>query len=209
MTDSSRVSAADRAAGQVEQIVGAAQKAADQIVSDARAERDKLIAAGRKDVEKELEAARKEAILLTQDARRDVEDMIGDAKREAADLRAQTDRAVEGRVANAEKAAAEVLAEARALTGGLRQLGRSLEEQAEKILRDVQAAHKRMQADLRVGPSLARDGGSEPDLRLPPRSSDEPERPERRTRSARDDDREPPSDSDSPFEVPSWIGRDG
>ena len=32
----------------------------------------------------------------------------------------------------------------------MRQLGRSLEEQADRILRDVQAAHRRMQADLRV-----------------------------------------------------------
>ena len=66
-------------------------------------------------------------------------------------MREQTRRAVEGRVAGAEKAAAEVLEEARALSGGLRQLGKSLEDHADRILRDVQAAHKRMQADLRVG----------------------------------------------------------
>ena len=59
-------------------------------------------------------------------------------------------------MAAAERAAAEVLEEARALSGGLRQLGRSLEEQADRILRDVQAAHRRMQADLRVGPRIGR-----------------------------------------------------
>lgn len=208
MTEPSRFSAADHAAGQVEQIVGAAQKAADQIVAEANAEREKARADAHKIADKELEAARKEAILLTQDARRDIEDMLSDARREASDLRAQTDRAVEGRVAGAEKAAAEVLSEARALTGGLRQLGKALEEQAEKILRDVQAAHKRMQADLRVDSGPARESFSEPELRAS-RTQDEPERPERRPRPARDLERDSDGDSDSPFEVPSWVGRDG
>ena len=88
--------------------------------------------------------------MMGQDARQEAEALVGDARKESEQVREQTQRAVEGRVAGAEKAAAEVLEEAQALSGGLRQLGRSLEEQADRILRDVQAAHKRMQADLRV-----------------------------------------------------------
>ena len=90
---------------------------------------------------------------------------MGAAKKESDQIREQTQRAVDGRVAAAEKAAAEVLEEARALSGGLRQLGRSLEEQADRILRDVTAAHKRMQADLRIGPG--RRAPSRPSPRPP------------------------------------------
>ena len=79
-----------------------------------------------------------------------------DAQKESDQIREQTQRAVEGRVAAAEKAAAEVLEEARTLHNGMRRLGEALTDSAERILRDVQAAHKRMQADLRVAPDLGR-----------------------------------------------------
>ena len=59
----------------------------------------------------------------------------------------------------------------RAPSAGLRRLGRSLGSQADTILRDVQAADQRMQADLRVGastsPSRARTSPSSG--RTPPR----------------------------------------
>ena len=142
--------ASDVAARQVEQIVNAAQEAAEQIREEARRELVEIRKRGEGEVEKELNRARKEAILLTQEARRDAEDILKDANAEATRLRESTERAVQGRVASAEKAAAEVLAEARVLSGGLQQLGRSLEEQANRILRDVTAAHKKMQADLRI-----------------------------------------------------------
>jgi hypothetical protein len=45
-----------------------------------------------------------------------------------------------------------VLEEAHALHSGMRRLGEVLSDQAERMLRDVQAAHRRMQADLRVSP---------------------------------------------------------
>ena len=165
--------ACEVAARQVEQIVAAAQEAAEQIRQEARLELQDLRerveregaeirASARQEVEQELGAARKEAILLTQDARRDAEALLADAKAEAAQIRERTERAVQGRVAAAEKAAAEVLAEARALSAGLQQLGRSLQGQAERILRDVAAAHKRMQADLRVGAGSGADDPPRP-----------------------------------------------
>jgi hypothetical protein len=134
---SSRTS--DLAAQQVEQIVSAAQAAAEEIRRRAEVEGHDILAQANREAEAERNEARKQAIMLGEDARQ-----------EAERLRLQTQRALEGRTAAAERAAAEVLAEARALSGGLRQLGRSLEDQADRILRDVQAAHKRMQADLRV-----------------------------------------------------------
>ena len=134
--------AADLAASHVEKIVEAAEEAAEQIREQ-----------GRRDAERELEQARKEAVALGQDARGEAKKVLAEAEHEADQLREQTKRAVEGRVAAAEQAAAEVLEEARTLSAGMRRLGESLGSQAERILRDVQAAHRRMQADLRVAPS--------------------------------------------------------
>jgi hypothetical protein len=59
-------------------------------------------------------------------------------------------READERIARAEQAAAEALAQAEAISGGLRQLAGSLEGQAERILRDVQAGHRRLMGDLRV-----------------------------------------------------------
>ncbi len=168
----SRSRASDLAAQQVEQIVSAAQDAADHIREEAESERKELREQGQRDAERmrekaraeieaarqkahdraeaELNEARKQAVMLGQDARREAETMVGDAKKESEQVREQTRRAVEGRVAGAEKAAAQVLLEAETLSGGLHQLGRALGDQADRILRDVQAAHRRMQADLRV-----------------------------------------------------------
>ncbi|MEA2449007.1 MAG: hypothetical protein QOG63_939, partial [Thermoleophilaceae bacterium] len=63
------------------------------------------------------------------------------------------------RVAAAEKAADEALADARAISSGLRRLGQSLESYAEQILRDVQGGHRRMRANLRVVSDLPASPG--------------------------------------------------
>lgn len=194
----------DVAARQVEQIVLAAQKAADQIRKqaeselealrrEAREEGDSIREDARRQAESDLNRARKETILLSEDARHDAELIINDAQAQSDELREKTQRAVKGRVAAAEVAAAEVLDEAKALSAGLNQLARSLSEQAERILREVQAAHQRMQADLRIGPA------------------DEPARAERPRPAAAagsgPDDVTPPRKRANPFdelEVPSW-----
>ena len=119
-------------------------------------------------------------------------------------MREQTRRAVEGRVAGAERAAADVLKEAQALSGGLRQLGQSLEEQADRILRDVQAAHRRMQADLRV-PVGRRAAGVV--LVGPGHTRRAPTSPSRRAREA-PPRRRPEGGPANPFddlEVPGWT----
>ena len=112
--------------------------------------------------------------------------LVEDAHKESVQIREQTQRSVDGRVAAAEKAAAEVLEEARTLHDGMRRLGETLTDQAERMLRDVQAAHKQMQADLRVSADteLGRAGrvDSERSARRPatgPRVARPDERPAR------------------------------
>jgi len=206
--------ASELAASKVEEIVTAAGEAAAQIResaeldgrqirADAEAQAERAREEAKRAAEAELNEARKATILYGQDARREAEALVGAAKEEADQIREQTQRAVDGRVAAAEKAAAEVLEEARALSGGLRQLGRSLEEHADRILRDVTAAHKQMQADLRVGPGA-------PAVEPPAQRRFEPPSPPT--------DAGPPAPAvpsprkrANPFEeleVPSWVGRE-
>jgi hypothetical protein len=162
--------AAQLAAEQVEAIVAAAQGAAGGIREEARLELEELRQQADREAESIKDAARKQVTELNADARKDAQAIIDKARKESDQIREQTKRAVEGRVVTAEKAAAEVLAEARALSSGLRQLGQSLSGQAERILSDVQAAHKRMQADLRIAPGL------DPEPSVRPRARDEPPR---------------------------------
>jgi hypothetical protein len=80
-----------------------------------------------------------------------------------------------------------MLADARAVSAGLRSLGRTLQDQAERILRDVQAGHKRIRGDLRTV-----SGSS--------------------SSSSAADDPAPRSRRGSPFEdldVPSWAEKPG
>ena len=205
--------AAELAAQQVEQIVAAAQEAAEQIRAEAEDVRKEAREQGKRDAQRirqkakdESEAAlmesRKQAVMMGQDARQEAEQTVKDAQEESERVREQTRRAVEGRVAGAEQAAAEVLKEAQALSGGLRQLGRSLEEQADRILRDVQAAHRRMQADLRVqsGDELPVSSSSGRGGRQA--AAQEPEPPAREAPAHRRDGRANPF---ADLEVPDWT----
>lgn len=214
--------AADVAALQVEQIVAAAQAAAEEILEEGRREATRLREEGIAEVEKEMNRARKDAIMLTQEARKDAEGVLADAEEETTRLRHQTERAVQGRVASAEKAAADVLQEARTLSGGLQQLGRSLGSQADRILRDVSAAHKRMQADLRISSGADRvaerltergPGGAEPEASSageadPASAADGSDAEPERKRSRSDREQIPPRRRGAnPFvdlDVPSW-----
>ncbi len=220
------------AAQQVEQIVSAAQAAAEEIRNEARLEQqdirraaqregDEAYEKARREADAELAGIRRQALALGESARQDAEAVLRDAREESIKLREKTQRSVDGRVAAAERAAAEVLEEARALSGGLSQLGKSLEEHAARILRDVQVAHKQMQADLRVGST----GGEPPSEALAgtrgdrtraslPRSA-----PARRAAAAARENAERPRTGETPvgpkrgnpiedLEVPSWVGRE-
>jgi hypothetical protein len=223
MSADSSSRAAELASQQVEAIVAAAEAAADEIKAEAQRdvgeqhrraveEADETRAEGRREAVRELEAARAKAIHLGENARKEANEMRDEAR-----------RAIEGRVAAAEKAADEVLAEARAISGALRRLADLLGSQADGVLRDVQAAHRRMQADLRIGvPSES--ARSDPVVR---RTSERERRPREREREVRaaEGDREPlshrlpRSDGDrsrgrprrnaiDDLEVPSWVEPD-
>jgi hypothetical protein len=160
------------AAQQVESIVAAAQGAADALTRQAEEEAERIRSEARAKADHELAEARRKSNALGQEARQGADDMLEKARSESEQTREQARRAAEARVAAAEEAADQVLSESRVLSTGLRRLGESLSEQGERILRDVSAAHRRMQADLRVGPaeeprprrpdSRVREGAEEP-----------------------------------------------
>jgi hypothetical protein len=233
MSASGNPSAAELAAQQVESIVKAAEQAAEQLKHEIRAELqeeraralregDEIRAEARRDAQRELDTARKQALALGQDARAEAKGLLEQAESDSAQIREQTRRAVEGRVIAAEKAAAEVLEEAHALSGGLRRLAGVLGDQAERILRDVQAAHKRMQADLRVAPELQPPRSPRtPGLGERERSElSERERIIKAAEEARSAERAAPTPPRRPageparrnpfddLEVPSWVGRE-
>jgi hypothetical protein len=85
------------------------------------------------------------------------------AQAEAAQINAKAKRLAQERVAAAQDAADEALAEARTVAAALRQLSQAIDSQAERVLSDVQAGHRRIQAELR-----AVAGIPERDTRLEP-----------------------------------------
>ncbi|HEY1360011.1 MAG TPA: ATP synthase F0 subunit B [Thermoleophilaceae bacterium] len=219
-TEGTGSTAAEIAAQYVESIVAAAEESAERLTEEAREQAEKIKDKARKDAERELEHARKKATQLEQDARRSASAQMEDAQKDAEQLREQTQRQIDGRVAAADEAASQVLEEARTLSSGLRQLGSSLQSQGERILRDVQAAHKRMQGDLRV--SLPEVDRPAPRPRAPERrpvsdeGSDSPATPEERAaleRAASELRESPPRRArqrGNPFDdldVPSWVER--
>jgi hypothetical protein len=207
--------AAELAARQVEQIVEAAQLAAEQIRADATKTAEERQAAIEAELAKQREVLEAELKTLRTDAVREAEkeraeaaaeakSLRDDALKEAARLGQQSQTEAAERVAVAEKAADEALADARAISSGLRRLGQSLEDYAERILRDVQAGHRRLRGDLRIA------GGGPPAT------------PGERARRA---EAEQPSDAAAdkasaprsgrrranPFDeidLPSWVARD-
>jgi hypothetical protein len=207
--------AAEIAGRQVEQIVDAAQLAAEQIklaaeksAQERRASVEAELAQQRTAVEAEVEKLRGDA---TREAEKERSEAAAEAKRlraeaqkAAVELSEQAQSEASERVAVAEKAADEALADARAISSGLRRLGQGLEDYAEKILRDVQAGHRRLRGDLRIA-----GGGA-------PATPGERARRENSSETAGSGpEREKPAGGRSrrggPFEdidLPSWVGRD-
>ena len=183
--------AADIAAREVEHLVASAQAAAEQIKAEARREMDEL----RQRTERELEELRKkaeeEAEAIRAKAREDAEAELERARRKAIELDEDVRKEGARRIAEAQRAADDALEEARAISRGLRQLAETLTEQAGRILRDVQAGHRRITAELRVpaselGPAGRRRAAEAPESRLRPPGAGE---------AAGGDD----------LDVPSWL----
>jgi hypothetical protein len=205
--------AAEFAARQVEQIVEAAQLASEQIKLDAgkkaedrRAAVEAELAKQRAAIEGEIKKLREDATAAAEkersEAAAEAKKVRDEALKEAAELGKQSETEAAERVAVAEKAADEALADARAISSGLRRLGQSLEDYAERILRDVQAGHRRLRGDLRIagggapatpGERARRATGGEDD------GGDSPRPPRSGRRGA------------NPFEeidVPAWVEKD-
>jgi hypothetical protein len=145
------------------------------------------------------------------------------ALKEAARLGEQAQAEAAERVAVAEKAADEALADARAISSGLRRLGQTLEDYAERILRDVQAGHRRLRGDLRIAGGGAPATPGERARRAATPDEPEPAARPASERPAESTSRRPaesttrgPAESTSrrranPFDdidVPSWVARD-
>jgi cell division septum initiation protein DivIVA len=161
--------AAELAARQVEAIVSAAHRAADELRQEAARERAEMLQAAKRDATGIRGEAKREAGEEVERARHAAEKVSDDAfaraKEMTDDAAATAERLVEG----AQRAADEALADAHAMSHGLRRLGEVLGDQAERILRDVQAAHKRLSADLRVASGVStRSGDAAPAGREPP-----------------------------------------
>jgi hypothetical protein len=209
--------AAELAARQVEQIVEAAQVAAERIKADATKTGEERQAAIEAELTKQREILDAELKTLRADAIREAEKaraeaaaeakkLRDDALKEAARLGQQSHTEAAERVAVAEKAADEALADARAISSGLRRLGQSLEDYAERILRDVQAGHRRLRGDLRIA------GGGPPATPGERARRAQAERPADGTAGG-----EPPPTlragrrGGNPFDeidLPNWVARD-
>lgn len=168
MNERSPSRAAEISARQVESIVSAAEIAAEGLRGDARRDAELMRRKAEAEVEEILAAARREGERLLEEARQRVAELEREGRRE---LAAQRE--------SARHAADDMLAEARAVHSGLRQLGNSLSSQAERMLRDIQATHRRMEGQLRapVESALAWEAAGE-HVREPGReSTGEPTRP--------------------------------
>jgi hypothetical protein len=112
----------------------------------------------------------------------------------------------------AQQAADEALRQAEAISTGLRRLGESLEGQAERILRDVQAGHRRLMADLRVELPAREPAAREPAAPREPRRSESEDPRDRELLSAVQQGVRKRSGGSrgNPFddlEVPDWAER--
>lgn len=199
--------AAELAAQQVEAIVEAAQQAAHDMQAEAvrkleeeRARLEAEFASRKQKLEEQIEKLRadaeREAHAEREAAHAEAVRQAHDAEVEARKLREEARREAAERVAAAEKAADEALADARAMSGGLQRLGKTLEEYAERILRDVQAGHNRLRADLRVA------SGTADERRPAPRRAARPAEDRLPSGRAR---RSNPFDE---IDVPDWVARD-
>jgi F0F1-type ATP synthase membrane subunit b/b' len=137
-------------AERIQGILAEAEASAERIRGDARREARRMLDEGRRRAEAELEHARRQALELRRDTKAEADRMLRHAHEQSLRSREQTRRAIAGRVETAEAAADEVLADALALSEGLRRLGSLLAEQGEEILREIKRSRRQMRERLEV-----------------------------------------------------------
>jgi vacuolar-type H+-ATPase subunit H len=148
-----RIAEADRA---TENRVRAAEEEANELLTTARAEAAKLTS----EAQKLRQEAEEERVRLVAEA-------LEAANEEASSIRTKAQDDARSMLSEARGAANGVLAEGSDLSGDLRDLSTSLRTNAEKLLRDIKAAHSAMTAKLEA-PRAAGGRGVESDPR--PRS---------------------------------------
>lgn len=158
----------------------AAELAAQQVES--------IVAVAQESAEKLTRAAREEADSVRALARESAQADVEAARKEAS-----------ARIREAQDAADEVLEQAKAVSGGMKQLAHLLTTHAERILRDVTNSHRAMSADLRAAarnePLVNGSDDGEPS------APDEPQEADGRRRR-------PGAGRENPFadlEPPSWV----
>jgi hypothetical protein len=160
----------------------AAELAAEQVES--------IVAVAQESAEKLTRAAREEADSVRALARESAQADVEAARKEAS-----------ARIREAQDAADEVLDQAKAVSGGMKQLAHLLTTHAERILRDVTNSHRAMSADLRAA------ARNEPLVNGDDRGQDEPEEM-REPREAGGPRRRAGAGRENPFadlEPPSWV----
>ena len=108
-----------------------------------------------------------------QSTARHVAQIVAAAEQAAEQLRAAAEERASERIAEARAAAREVLREGEELSGNLRELSDALRVNADRLLRDVRAAHDELKTRLdrvepdRVAPAAGRERPAEGDLDVP------------------------------------------
>ena len=160
-----RASAIASAARHVEQIVEAAERAAEELRAEAEERADERIAEAERAAQMRVQAADDEAEEVRAEA--------AEAAREAHDKAMLQAREI---VSEARQATREVLRDGEALSGRLRELSNALRTNAERLLRDVHAAHDEMTARLdRADPDLTTSRSRTTHM---PGTADEPDVPD-------------------------------
>jgi cell division septum initiation protein DivIVA len=108
---------------------------------------------------------------------------MDEAKREANRIVAEARKEAKAILAEAKEAADSVLAEAQGLAASLRTRAEALTAEADRLVQNVQLTHRELLAELRVPGLAARD-------------------------QARAADQAQPSEPETTFELPNWIGRE-
>lgn len=177
-----RIAEAERAA---DHRVQAAEEEAAEIIGEAEAQ----AAATRSEAQAETASMRAEAateaLTIAGRAQENADAMLAEAREEAERVRYDAEERARALLRGARETAGEVRAEGMELVENLREMGNVLRSNAERLLRDVQAIHSRMVAEL-----------DQADAGLPPAPSGAGSRG---TRSA------PRSGSGGDLDVPEFI----
>ena len=146
------------AAAHVQDILVAAEEAAEQLRLQAERRMQARIAEGQRSAELRVQAAEAEALEILGAAQEQAEKMLAEAHAAAEESREAAQREAREIVAEASGSAREVLRDGTELSGHLRELSESLRANSELLLRDIRLAHAEMTARLdQVSPAPAAD----------------------------------------------------